>query len=415
LGFCVLDTAEVQDETAIERIARKYLALAPEMDERLRRQWAATEAQEYGWGGVTAVSRATGLTRNTISSGLRELSAPAEQRALAAVRVRRSGGGRHRLVDVDPDLLAALEGLLEPSIRGDPESPLRWTCKSTRRLADELTQQYHPVGARTVAHLLHGAGYSLQGNRKTREGNQHPDRNAQFEHINRQVKRFLRRGQPAISVDTKKKELVGDFKNAGREWCPKGEPERVRVHDFQDPELGKVVPYGVYDIVNNQGWVSVGIDHDTAEFATNCIRRWWNEMGQARFPKSTELLITADGGGSNSSRARLWKTSLQKLADDLGLRLVVCHFPPGTSKWNKIEHRLFSFISQNWRGQPLVSRQVVVNLIASTTTRRGLIVKAAIDTNQYEKGIKVSNEELAAVRLVRNKFHGEWNYSISPR
>jgi hypothetical protein len=270
-------------------------------------------------------------------------------------------------------------------------------------------------GARTVASLLRKSGYSLQANRKTREGSQHPDRNAQFEYINGQVKRYLTGGQPAISVDTKKKELVGDFENGGREWRPKGKPQEVRVHDFEDEELGKVVPYGVFDILNNQGWVSVGIDHDTAQFATNSIRRWWSEMGHRRFPKARSLLITADGGGSNSSRCRLWKTSLQELVDDLGLEISVCHFPPGTSKWNKIEHRLFSFITQNWRGQPLVSRQAIVSLIAATTTKAGLIVKAALDTTTYLKGIKVSDEEIAKVRIIPHRFHGKWNYSIRPR
>ncbi len=405
----------MQDAAAIQRIRRKYLALRPEMDERMRRQWAATEARDFGWGGVTAVARATCLSRTTIASGLEELALPAKRRAAAARRVRQLGAGRPRVIDVDPELLAALEGLLEPATRGDPESPLRWTCKSTRRLADELRGSRHPVGPRTVASLLHKAGYSLQANRKTREGDRHPDRNAQFEYLNAQVSRFLNRKQPAISVDTKKKELIGDFRNAGREWRPEGRPEEVRVHDFEDKALGKVVPYGVYDILNNQGWVSVGIDHDTAQFAVNSIRRWWNEMGCCRFPKARELLITADGGGSNSFRCRLWKTSLQGLADDLGLRLVVCHLPPGTSKWNKIEHRLFSFITQNWRGRPLVSRQTIVSLIAGTTTRTGLTVRAAIDTAHYEKGIKVSDEELAAVRLDPHRFHGDWNYTISPR
>jgi hypothetical protein len=305
--------------------------------------------------------------------------------------------------------------LIDPVTRGDPESPLRWTCKSTRKLADELTHQDHQVGPRTVAALLHKAGYSLQANRKTREGAAHPDRNAQFEYINKNVRRFLERQQPAISVDTKKKELVGDFKNAGREWRPRGEPEAVRVHDFQDKALGKVIPYGVFDIVNNQGWVSVGIDHDTAQFATNSIHRWWTRMGQRRFPRATELLITADGGGSNGHRSRLWKVSLQRLADELGVKLFVCHFPPGTSKWNKIEHRLFSFITQNWRGRPLATRQTVVNLIASTTTRAGLVVKAALDTNHYETAIKVSDDELARLRLQRHDFHGDWNYTFTPR
>lgn len=405
----------MHDATVVARIQRKYKGLQVEMDERMRRQWAAAEARELGWGGISVVSRATGISRPTITAGMRELEMPAAERAQAAERVRRPGGGRPSLADVDPELLAALEGLIEPVTRGDPESPLRWTCKSTRRLADELTRQKHPVGPRTVARLLVQQGYSLQANRKTREGGQHPDRNAQFEYINTCVQKFLRRSRPAISVDTKKKELVGNFKNAGREWRPQGTPEEVRVHDFQDKELGKAIPYGVYDMVHNQGWVNVGIDHDTAQFAAHSIRRWWTRMGHRRFPKAKELLITADGGGSNSHRSRLWKVSLQELADSLGLKLHVCHFPPGTSKWNKVEHRLFSFITQNWRGKPLVSLQTIVNLIASTTTRKGLVVKAEIDTHEYQTKLKVTDEELAQVRITRNAFHGDWNYTISPR
>lgn len=405
----------MRNDDTIARIQRKYQLLVPEMDERGRRQWAAAEARELGWGGVSLVARATGLSRPTITAGLRELDQPRAQRAAEAVRVRRPGGGRRPATVTDPGLLAALESLLEPVTRGDPMSPLRWTCKSTRRLAEELTRQTHRVGPRTVAALLHQAGYSLQANRKTREGRAHPDRNAQFEYINASVVRFLLRDQPAISVDTKKKELVGDFKNGGREWHPNGEPETVRVHDFPDKTLGKAIPYGVYDIANNQGWVSVGIDHDTAQFATASIRRWWYEMGRDRFPKANELLITADGGGSNGHRTRLWKVSLQALADELGLPLSICHFPPGTSKWNKIEHRLFSFITQNWRGRPLVSHQAIVSLIAATTTSTGLIVKAALDTNHYATEIKVSDEELARLRLQRHEFHGDWNYTISPR
>jgi hypothetical protein len=385
------------------------------MDERGRRQWAAAEARELGWGGVSAVAAATCLSRTTIMVGLRELDLPTRQREAEAVRVRRPGGGRKSLTEKDPTLLAALEALIEPATRGDPQSPLRWTCKSIRRLADELTRLQHPIGANTVAALLRQAGYSLQANRKTREGASHPDRNAQFEHINGQVRKFLDRNQPAISVDTKKKELVGDFKNAGREWRPLGEPEDVRVHDFLDKKLGKVIPYGVYDMLHNQGWVSVGIDHDTAQFAVNSIRRWWKRMGRRRFPRANELLITADGGGSNSHRSRLWKVSLQALADELKLKLHVCHFPPGTSKWNKIEHRLFSFITQNWRGRPLVSHQTIVNLIASTTTKSGLIVRAALDTEQYETKIKVTDEELSRIKLVPHPFHGDWNYTLSPR
>jgi DDE family transposase len=406
----------MQDAAAIERIRRKFQSLEFVLDERSRRQWAAAEAKELGYGGVSAVARATGFARDTIQLGLREL----EYRRLhpeepTPERLRKPGGGRKQLVATDPALVSALEALVEPLTRGDPESPLRWTCKSTRKLADELSRRGHGIGYRTVAWLLHEAGYSLQANRKTREGNQHPDRNAQFEYINAQAVRFQKRCQPVISVDTKKKELVGDFKNPGQEWHPQGEPEKVRTHDFKDEELGKVIPYGVYDVTNNQGWVNVGIDHDTAYFAAASIRRWWEEMGATRFPRARQVLITADGGGSNSSRTRLWKVALQKLADDIELMLTVSHFPPGTSKWNKVEHRLFSFITNNWRGKPLVSHQAIVNLIASTTTTKGLIVKAALDENTYETGIEVSDEQMAKLKLVRAKFHGDWNYTIKPR
>ncbi len=402
------------DAKVIARIRRKYRSLAVEMDERIRRQWAAAEARDLGYGGVSAVARATGLSRTTITAGLRELKLPAKKRAVEAQRIRRPGGGRRRAVDNDPELIQALETLIEPLTRGDPESPLRWTCKSTYRLAEELTQQDHPIGPRTVAKLLRETGYSLQANRKTREGKQHPDRNAQFEYISEQVQLFQRRRNPTISVDTKKKELVGDFANRGREWRPRGNPEEVRVHDFKDKELGKAIPYGVYDMIHNEGWVSVGIDHDTARFAARSIRQWWEEMGAKRFPRGRHLLITADGGGSNSHRSRLWKIALQELADEIDLKLSVCHFPPGTSKWNKIEHRLFSFITQNWRGKPLVSRQAIVELIGSTTTRKGLTVRAALDTHAYETGIKVSDDELAKVKLTRHDFHGDWNYTIKP-
>jgi hypothetical protein len=405
----------MQDAHVIARIRRKFRALEPELDERRRRQWAAAEARDLGWGGVTAVARATGLSRTTVTVGADELTLPAKQRAAEATRVRRAGAGRRPLAETDPGLLAALEALIEPTTRGDPESPLRWTCKSIRRLADELTRENHPVGAVTVAKLLRQAGYSLQANRKTREGASHPDRNAQFQYINASVERFLKRGQPAISVDAKKKENAGDFKNGGREWLPKGHPEEVRVYDFLIKSLGKAALYGVYDLLQNQGWMSVGIDHDTAQFAVNSIRRWWNEMGKDRFPRARELLITADGGGSNSHRSRLWKVSLQDLADELGIKLFVCHFPPGTSKWNKIEHRLFSFITKSWRARPLVSLEVIVNLIANTTTRTGLIVKAALDTNPYPTKIKVSDEQLGRLRLKGHEFHGEWNYTLSPR
>jgi hypothetical protein len=404
----------MHDATLIERIRRKYLSLAPLLDERSRRHWSATEALEIGWGGVTAVAAATGLSRTTIAAGQLEL-AERPVGAEPSPRLRRPGGGRPHAVDRDFALWDALDALVDPLTRGDPESPLRWTCKSTRRLAAELTRQGHAVSARTVASILVEAGYSLQANRKTREGSSHPDRNAQFEYINAQVRRVQKRGQPVVSVDTKKKELIGDFKNVGQEWQPVGDPEKVRVHDFADPKLGKAIPYGVYDVTHNQGWVSVGIDHDTAHFAARTIRRWWEDMGQQRYPRGRELLITADGGGSNSSRSRVWKLALQELADAIALKLRVCHFPPGTSKWNKIEHRLFSYITKNWRGRPLVSHETVVNLIARTTTETGLIVRAAIDPHEYPTGVKVSDEEFARLKISRDDFHGEWNYSITPR
>ena len=402
--------------TAIECIRQKYLALSPVMDERMRRLWVATEASALGRGGVTAVSLATGVARNTITAGLRELeyrrAHPGEG---AAVRIRRPGAGRKLLTATDPGLQQALDTLVDPATRGHPESPLRWTCKSTAKLAEELQAQGHAVSDRTVARLLKQAGYSLQANRKTREGASHPDRNAQFEYINRQVIAHERRDQPVVSVDTKKKELVGEFKNVGEEWQPQGEPEEVKVHDFPDKKLGKAIPYGVYDLARNEGWVSVGIDHDTAQFAAASIGRWWREMGCRRYPRASELMITADGGGSNGSRNRLWKLALQGLANDVGLGLRVCHFPPGTSKWNKIEHRLFCFITKNWRGRPLTSYEVIVNLIANTTTKTGLTVHAVLDTDAYETGIEVSDEQLASVRLTPAKFHGEWNYTIRPR
>lgn len=405
----------MHDAGVIERIQQKYAALDPIMDERLRRQWAATEAKALGWGGVSLVACATGLARNTIAHGVRELAERAKTpNAPMPTLLRKSGAGRKRLTDTDPTLLAALDALVDPVTRGHPESPLRWTCKSTRTLAEELQRQKHAVSDRTVAALLQQEGYSLQANRKTQEGKQHPDRNAQFEYIHKQVLAFHKRRQPVISVDTKKKELVGEFKNAGQEWQPKGEPEKVKVHDFPDPELGKAIPYGVYDLASNEGWVNVGITHDTARFAVASIRRWWQEMGSRRFPRAQELMITADGGGSNSFRNRLWKVALQELADEIELTLRVRHFPPGTSKWNKIEHRMFCFITKNWRGRPLLSYETIVNLISSTTTRKGLIVKAALDENDYEVGIKVSDEELAKVRLAPETFHGEWNYIIHP-
>jgi hypothetical protein len=398
----------------VAAIRRKYEMLNPSMNERMRRLWTGAEAQLIGRGGITLVSQATGVAHTTIRRGIRELAEHTEGR-LPQCRIRRPGGGRKKIVETDPQLLEALELLIDPVTRGDPESPLRWTCKSTRRLSEELGKASHPVCPRKVAYLLNEAGYSLQANRKTREGSFHPDRDAQFQYINAQLKAFHRRRQPAVSVDTKKKELVGDFLNGGKEYRRKGCPEEVRVHDFQDKELGKAIPYGVYDIASNEGWVTVGIDHDTAQFAVHSILSWWREMGQRRFPRATRLMITADGGGSNSSRSRLWKAALQDLANTLGMPLSVCHFPPGTSKWNKIEHRLFSFITQNWRGKPLRSLQSIVNLISSTTTKAGLTVQARLDTNQYETGIRVSDEEMARLRVFPHKFHGEWNYTVKPR
>jgi len=382
------------------------------LDEHGRRRFAAAEAASAGYGGVIAVARATGIARSTIGRGLSELRAGEEPEA---GRIRRPGGGRRPLSETDASLLDDLRALVEPQTRGDPQSPLLWTCKSLRKLARGLCDMGHKIGRTVVGELLHELGYRLQANRKTREGGQHPDRDAQFHYINGRVKEALAAGEPAISVDTKKKELVGDFKNAGREWRPKGKPEDVRVHDFVIPELGRAVPYGVYDLAANAGWVSVGVDHDTAAFAANAIRSWWKLMGRQRYPKASRLLITADGGGSNGSRVRLWKLELQKLADDLGIPITVCHLPPATSKWNKIEHRLFSFITANWRGKPLVSHRVIVELIAATTTKAGLTVRCELDQNAYPAGIKVSDAEMQVVKLTPHDFHGEWNYTVSPK
>jgi transposase len=390
-------------------LAQKFATLLPQLDERQRRLLLAAEARALGRGGITRVARAAGVSRPTITRGLAELDQPA-----APGRVRRPGGGRHRQRERDPALLAALEALVEPDTRGDPQSPLRWTCKSTRQLAAALTQQGHAVSEWTVRRLLHEADYSLQAPAKTLEGAGHPDRDAQFRYLNDQIKAFLAQGLPVVSVDTKKKELVGAFKHGGREWQPVGQPERVNVHDFPDPALGKAIPYGIYDVGRNAGWVTVGQDHDTAGFAVASLRRWWEAVGRPTYPGADRLLISADGGGSNGYRVRLWKVELQHFADLTGLRVTVCHLPPGTSKWNKIEHRLFAHISLNWRGRPLVSHEVVVNLIGATTTRTGLWGRAELDQGAYPTKIKVSDEQLAAVRLAPHPFHGEWDYTIAP-
>ena len=397
------------DEVAI---GERFRALAPEFDERRRRLWAAAEARSCGRGGIAAVARATGISEGTIRSGLRDLEVGER---LEPGRVRRRGGGRKRLAEKDPTLVGALERLVDADSRGDPEPPLRWTAKSVRKLAEALRGLGHRVSFRTVARLLRELGYSLQANAKTREGSSHPDRDQQFQHINDTVKAALGAGEPVISVDTKKKELVGDFKNGGRELRPKGAPVPVRVHDFKDKELGKAIPYGIYDLSDDSGWVNVGIDHDTAEFAVASIHDWWQHLGCDRYPHASSLTITADCGGSNGNRTRLWKTELQKLADHTGLQIRVCHFPPGTSKWNKIEHRLFSFITQNWRGKPLETLEVIINLIAATTTSTGLTVYAQLDARTYPAKIQVTDQQLAAVQLEGDPFHPEWNYRIKPR
>lgn len=397
----------------IDTLQTKYRSLAPVLNERSRRLWAATEARAIGHGGIALVERATGIARSTIVRGLDELDAPAPP--LAPERVRRPGGGRKRALEQDPGLRTDLDALVEPSTSGDPDSPLRWTSKSVRRLADELKAMGHQASYRVVADLLHESGYSLQANRKTREGAAHPDRDVQFQYLNERVGTQQRRGEPVISVDTKKKELVGDFKNAGRQWRPKGIPEPVRVHDFVIPEQGKAIPYGVYDLSRNEGWVSIGIDHDTASFAVHALERWWEVMGRAAYPEATSLLVTADGGGSNGSRLRLWKWELQQFANRSGRSITVCHLPPGTSKWNKIEHRLFSFISLTWKGQPLLNYETVVNLIGATKTKSGLQVKAILDTNEYETGVKVTKSQMEEPRIRRHKTHPDWNYTLEPR
>ncbi|UUZ62353.1 ISAzo13 family transposase [Polaromonas sp. P1-6] len=409
----------------LQAIEAKYQALSARLDEATLRLWVAAEARSLGRGGVSLVANAVGISRTTIYAGLAEIeeaSKASKKRGAASaaaskstLRVRAAGGGRKKLIDLNQGLLDALDALVEPTSRGDPMSPLRWTCKSTTRLAQELNKMGHAVSQRTVCDLLARLNYSLQSTRKTHEGSHHPDRDAQFQHIAKAVAQFQRQRQPVISVDTKKKELIGDFKNGGREWQPAGQPEQVRVHDFIDAELGKVNPYGVYDLTANEGWVSVGIDHDTAEFAVQTIRRWWFEMGQPLYPKAKRLLITADCGGSNGYRVRLWRMQLQHLADEIGLTVQVCHFPPGTSKWNKIEHRMFCHITNNWRGRPLLTRQIVVQLIGSVTTEQGLRVRAALDENVYDAGVKITDDELAAMAIERDEFHGEWNYRIRPR
>lgn len=403
-------------ENIIKQIRKKYEALKSVFDERSRRQWAAAEAEQYGRGGLAWVCEATGMSHNTVKKGATEIGTKRNKRNTGTEnkRIRREGGGRKKLTDKNADLADDLRRLVDPATRGDPLSPLRWTNKSTYTLANELRNEGYTISAESVGTLLKEQGYRLQTNRKTKEGKQHPDRNAQFEYINEVSLRFMRQRQPVISVDTKKKELVGNYANTGREWAPKGKPLEVEVHDFINAKLGKAIPYGVYDVKGNEGWVSVGIDHDTAEFAGEAIWRWWQKMGSGRYPKARKLLITADGGGSNASRSRLWKAAIQKLSDRLDFPVHVCHFPPGTSKWNKIEHKMFSFITQNWRGHPLVSHEVIINLIAHTVTETGLKIKAELDKGKYNTGQKISDDGFMKIKLKAAKFHGDWNYSISP-
>jgi transposase len=402
------------DETIVHWLRSKYQSLVGDLDERGRRRWAAVEARSLGRGGISAVAKATGLSDRTVRTGIAELQAGVRW---PEGRQRQAGGGRKKAQEKAPQLLKALESLVEPVTRGDPQSPLKWTCKSTRELAKELKKQGHVVSRTTVAKLLKEAGYSLQANRKTIEGAQQPDRNAQFEHINRRVKAQQRAGQPALSVDTKKKENIGQYKNPGQTWQRKGEPVKVKTHDFPDKTKGKAVPYGVYDIGKNEAWVNVGTSHDTAQFAVASIRAWWQRLGRRRYQRTQvhRLLVTADSGGSNGPRNRLWKYELQKLADHLGRAIEVCHFPPGTSKWNKIEHRLFCHITRTWRAQPLESYEIVVQLIGSTRTETGLTVHATLDENDYPKGLQVSDTEFQALTIKPSKFHGDWNYTLLPR
>ncbi len=395
-----------------ERIRHKYKLLGPNLNERIRRLFAAAEAESFGHGGITLVSRATGLERHVIARGLNEIK---KDVALGKNSVRKAGGGRKKNSDKDQTLETDLETLIEPVTRGDPESPLLWVSRSLRHLSEELHKRGHQISHTLVGQLLQKKGYSMQANRKNKEGTNHPDRNAQFEHINQTAKDYLAAGDPVVSVDTKKKELVGDFKNNGQEWRPAGNPEIVQMHDFPDAEVGKANPYGIYDLGKNEGWVNVGIDHDTAQFAVESIRQWWKHLGKKYYPNSKKLFITADCGGSNGARSRLWKVELQKLSNETGFEITISHFPPGTSKWNKIEHRLFSFISQNWRAKPLYDYATVINLIAATTTKTGLKVYARLDRRKYELGIKITDDELKQVNIYRNEFHGEWNYSIRPQ
>jgi transposase len=399
-----------RDAETQQALTKKYKVLAPVLDERARRRWAGMEAKALGYGGVSVVSAATGIARETIRHGISELG-----ETDTGTRLRRPGAGRKRLADKDPGLKVALERLVEPLTRGDPMSPLRWTCKSVQNLASALKKQGHKVSPSTVGRLLYEMGYSMQSVRKTKEGTQHPDRNAQFEHINATVEDFQARGQPAVSVDTKKKELIGDFKNAGREWQPQGEPETADVHDFPTDAVGKAIPYGVYDVARNEAWVSVGDDHDTPAFAVASIRQWWRTMGEPAYPDARQLLITADAGGSNGYRARAWKAELQAFADETKLEIRVCHFPPGTSKWNKIEHRLFCHITRNWRGKPLTTFESIVSLIGATRTTQGLRVKARRDHGTYPTGVEISKDEMKRLNIRPSDFHGEWNYSVVPR
>jgi hypothetical protein len=405
----------------IEKLSEQYRVLKDVLNERSRRIWAGTEVIELGRGGLSWVCQATGLSHNTVEKGLAEAKGiRAGEIAARTGRIRKEGGGRKRAEAKDPGLDGAIKKLVEGDTRGDPMQPLLWTDKSTYKLSEELSKEGHKASPRKVAHVLKEEGYSLQSNRKTKEGAQNPDRNAQFEYINKTCLRFMKAGEPVISVDTKKKELIGEYKNNGREWKQKRKPDEVVVHDFIDPDKGKAIPYGVYDVKANEGWVSVGIDHDTADFASEAIYRWWIKMGSLRYPKAKKLLINCDGGGSNGSRSRLWKAALQSLANKTGLIIYVCHFPPGTSKWNKIEHRMFSHITENWRGRPLVSHEIIVNLIANTTTRSnakgpGLRIQAELDTGTYETGKKISDAELEKLKIHKKRFHGDWNYSINPQ